>query len=129
MDMSWRLWTTLFICTQLRSKHHSVRILINNGLFHLLKIHPHRRVNLDTPSRLQLILQKTLKTLIDFEEFLSRHIKIACDPLDAINFGYKYPQDKSSSLLSSQCVRQLDNNLTLCVPFHTPLWYFDPQDR
>ena len=101
----------------------------SNGLFHLLKIHPHRRVNLDTPSRLQLILQKTLKTLIDFEELPSRHIKIACDPLDAINFGYKYPQDKSSFLLSSQCVRQLDNNLTLCVPFHTPLWYFDPQDR
>ena len=64
-------------------------------------------MNLDTPSRLQLILQKTLKTLIDFEELPSRHIKIACDPLDAINFGYKYPQDKSP-LLSSQCVRQLD---------------------
>ena len=30
----------------------------SNGLFHLLKIHPHRRTTLGSPSRHQLILQK-----------------------------------------------------------------------
>ena len=63
------------------------KIVDCNGLFHLLKIHPHRRVTLGSPSRHQLILQKTLKTLIDFEDLPSRRIKVACDPLDINKFG------------------------------------------
>ena len=57
------------------------------GLFHLLKIHPHRRATLGSPSRHQLILQKTLKTLIDFEDLPSRRIKVVCDPPDINKFG------------------------------------------
>ena len=57
------------------------------GLFHLLKIHPHRRATLGSPSRHQLILQKTLKTLIDFENLPSRHIKVVSDPPDMNKFG------------------------------------------
>ena len=54
------------------------------GLFHLLKIHPHRRATLGSPSRHQLILQKTLKTS---EDLPSRRIKVACYPLDINKFG------------------------------------------
>ena len=59
--------------------HFSIEVSI--GLFHLLKIHPHRRATLGSPSRHQLILQKTLKTLIDFEDLPSRRIKVVRDPL------------------------------------------------